>query len=133
MSGNIFSYPVLIKEIYLDSFGHMNNVTYLILFEEARWELITRNHYGVDKINETGLGPVVLEAYVRYMKEIKLRDEIIIETEFISYQKKIAKLAQRMVRQGEVCCAAEFSFGLFDLKNRKLVAPTEAWMNALKT
>lgn len=35
MNAKIFTYPMLIKESHLDSFGHMNNATYLELFENA--------------------------------------------------------------------------------------------------
>jgi len=131
MEAKKFSYPVLIKEIYLDTFGHVNNAMYLTLFEEARWELIAGNGYGVKKIKETGLGPVILEIKLCYLKELRLREEIIIETQMISYEEKIGKLMQKMVRAGEVCCTAEFVFGLFDLRQRKLVLPTEEWLRAI--
>ncbi len=131
MEAEIFCYPILIKEVYLDSFGHMNNAMYLTLFEEARWEMITQHHFGVDRIKETGLGPTILEAKIRYLKELTLRDEIIIETQLLSYERKIGKLQQKMKRAGEDCCVAEFTFALFDLKQRKLVPPTPEWLIAV--
>ena len=109
----------------------MNNATYLTLFEEARWELITKNNYGLTRIKETGLGPTILEAKIRYLRELKVRDEIVIETQLISYEKKIAKLTQKMLRGKEECCVADFTFALFDLKQRKLVLPTADWLRAL--
>jgi thioesterase-3 len=131
MEAKKFSYPVLIKETYLDTFGHVNNAMYLTLFEEARWELIAGNGYDIKKIKETGLGPVILEIKLCYLKELRLREEIEIETQMISYEDKIGKLMQKMVRAGEVCCTAEFVFGLFDLEQRKLVLPTEEWLRAI--
>jgi acyl-CoA thioester hydrolase len=132
MTAKTFTYSVLIKEAYLDAFGHMNNATYLTLFEEARWDLMTKNNYGLAEIMKTGLGPTILETHIRYLKELKLRDEIIIETHFSAYSKKIGKLSQKMLRNGESCCTAEFSFGLFDLKKRKLVLPTPAWLKVME-
>jgi len=131
MSAKIVTYPAIIKEIYLDTFGHMNNATYLTLFEEARWDLLNRNGYGLKTITETGLGPSILEINVRFMKELRLRDEIVIESQVISYEKKIAKMAQKMIRDGEDCCRAEFTFGLFSLAERKLVLPTPAWLQGV--
>src|SRR5690348_2317482 len=125
------SYPVTIIESYLDVFGHMNNVTYLLLFEEARWELITQNGYGLKKIQESGLGPTILELSVRFLKELRLRDKITIETQLLSYKKKIGRLSQKMLLNGEVCCKAEFVIGLFSLTERKLVLPTPEWLHAL--
>src|SRR5580704_12201177 len=109
MSAKVFSYPLIIQETDLDTFGHVNNATYLTLFEEARWELITKNGYGLKKIQETGLGPTILEIKLTFLKELRGRDEIIIETQMYSYEKKIGKLAQKMLRGDEVCCAAEFT------------------------
>lgn len=127
----IFYYPTVIKEIYLDSFAHMNNATYLMLFEEARWDLITKNGFGLNKIRETGIGPTILEIKINFFKELLVRDEIIIETQIASYEDKIAKLKQQMIRAGEVCCSAEFTIALFSLKERKLILPTEDWLKAV--
>ncbi|MCP0913112.1 MULTISPECIES: acyl-CoA thioesterase [Legionella] len=131
MSAKIFSYPLVIKEIYLDTFGHVNNATYLTLFEEARWELITQNGYGMAKIQESGLGPTILEIKITFLRELRLRDEIVINTQMLAYEKKIGKLSQQMVRNGELCCQAELIIGLFDLQTRKLVLPTEDWLHAV--
>lgn len=128
---SVYTYPILIKEIYLDFYGHMNNATYLTLFEEARWEYITKNGYGYKKIMETGLGPVILEITIRYLKELRLRDEVVIRTYMLSYDKKIGKMRQEMVRGEEVCCSADFTIGLFNLKERKLINPTPEWLQAI--
>lgn len=127
----VFSYPVTILETYLDVFGHMNNTTYLTLFEEARWDYITKNGYGLKEIRKTGLGPVILEIRLSFLKELLLRDEIVIETTVVSYERKICKLLQKMKRNETVCCTAEITIGLFDLKERKLVMPTPEWLKAI--
>lgn len=131
MKAKIFSYPILIKEIYLDTFGHMNNAVYLTLFEEARWDLITKNGYGMKKIQETKQGPTILELKLQFLKELRLREQITIETQMISYEKKVGVISQKMVRDQEVCCVAEFVIGLFDLKERKLILPTPDWLKAI--
>ncbi len=131
MTGQVFSYPIIIKETYLDTFGHVNNAIYLTILEEARWEFITKNGYGIKKIQETGLGPTILEIKLTFLKELRLREKIIIETQMISYERKIAKLSQKMIRDGELCCSAEMVFGLFSVHERKLVLPTKEWLNAL--
>lgn len=131
MSQKIFYYPLTIKEAHLDTFGHVNNATYLTLFEEARWELITRNGYGLKKIQETRLGPTILEIKLTFLKELQLREEIVIETQMLAYQNKIGRLKQQMLRQETVCCVGEFVIALFDLKQRKLISPTADWLHAI--
>lgn len=131
MKAKTFSYPIVIKEHHLDTFGHVNNATYLSLFEEARWEIITENGYGFQKIQKSAQGPVILEIKLTFLKEIRLRETIIIETQLTSYNDKIGILTQKMMRDQELCCRAEFVFGLFDLKERKLILPTKEWLVAV--
>lgn len=131
MPTKIFSYPLIIKESYLDTFGHVNNAMYLTLLEEARWDLLNQNGYGLKHIQAVGLGPTVLEIKITFLKELRLHESIIIETQMLSYDRKIGKLSQRMLRDGAVCCEAELVVGLFDLKARKLVEPTSEWLQAV--
>lgn len=131
MLGQVYNYPIRIKEIDLDVYAHVNNAKYFEFFEEARWDFINQNGYGFAKIMETGLGPVVLEVTARYLKEIRLGDLINIETSLISYEGKVGKILQRMVRGQDICCSAEYTIGLFDLKARKLVLPTPEWLKGV--
>jgi YbgC/YbaW family acyl-CoA thioester hydrolase len=125
-------YPIVIKEHHLDTFGHVNNATYLQLFEEARWEWITQNGYGLAKVRETGLGPTLLEVHLKFLKEVRLRQKITIQSRVLSYVKKISVLEQAMKNEaGEICCQASFTVGLFDTKERKLVLPTKEWLQAV--
>jgi acyl-CoA thioester hydrolase len=127
----IFDYELDIREHHLDSFGHVNNATYLSLFEEARWDVITRNGYGFQEVHRTGQGPVILEAHLWFRQELRLRQRIRITTQIASHERRTGKMTQRMLDQGTLCCEAQFVFGLFDLKQRKLVEPTNAWRRAL--
>lgn len=131
MSEKHHRYPFIVKETYLDSFGHMNNAVYLTLFEEARWDLITKHGYGLKKIMETGYGPVILEIDLKFLKELRLREEIVIESINHSYDKKISKMTQKMIRGDDICCTAELTIGFFNLKERKLVMPTPEWLGCL--
>lgn len=126
-----YVYKTTIESKHIDSFNHVNNAAYLQLFEAARWDIITRNGYGPEKIKETGIGPTILKIEISFLKELHLHDEIIIESDILPYQKKIGKIKQRMIRNNEVACEAVYTMGLFDLKVRKLVAPTQEWLDAL--
>lgn len=133
MSEKLHSYKFLVKEAHLDTFGHVNNATYLMLLEEARWDWITRNGYGLDKIKACGLGPVILEINIAFKRELTLRQEINIETYLLEHKGKVSYIRQEMLtNSGLLCCRADFTFGLFDTKLRKLVPATVEWTNALK-
>ena len=127
-----YSYPLIIREFHLDTFGHVNNATYLTIFEEARWEIVTSQGYGLDKIKETQQGPIILDVQIKFLKELRLRTQATIKTQILSYTDKISKLKQWIEdSSGKVYAEAEFTVGLFDMKTRKLITPTSAWLNAL--
>ncbi len=127
-----YQYELVIKEHHLDSYGHVNNATYLALYEEARWELITQRGYTYQKVHETGLGPVILEVNLKFQIELVLRETIKISFELLSYEGKIFKLKQQMIKSdGRVASEATFTGGYFDLKARKLILPTDDWKAAV--
>ncbi|MEE9218644.1 MAG: acyl-CoA thioesterase [Acidobacteriota bacterium] len=130
--GRKFTYETVVRETQLDSFGHINHAWYFQLFEDARWDMITQNGYGIDKIKKTGLGPTILQIKIRYREELQVRQRIRIESQCVSYKRTIGTLVQRMFNEtGDVCCTAEFIIGLLDINRRKLVAPNEAWKRAM--
>jgi acyl-CoA thioester hydrolase len=146
MSTSTHEYKVFIQESHLDTFGHVNNATYLQIFEEARWDLIDGRGYGMKKINESRLGPVILEAHVKFRREVKNRTPIIVRTDLLEYKGKIGKLRQRVFKQDEgvsnqddasnqnsdeLACEAVFKIALWNIDERKLVAPTPEWSHAI--
>jgi len=128
----VHEYAVLIIERHLDTFGHVNNATYLDLFEAARWDWITSNGFGIERIRELQQGPTVVEVTLRFKREIKNRQRIQIRSWVESYEGKICNVIQEMRDEaGELCCDARFRCALFDLQARRLLAPTPDWLRAL--
>jgi acyl-CoA thioester hydrolase len=116
----------------LDLFGHVNNAVYLQILEEARWELITQNGYGLQRIVESKLGPTILEIQIKFMRELTNREAVTVESELLDYSGKVGHLRQRILKQDrEAACEATLAFGLFDVRARKLVLPTDDWASAV--
>jgi len=127
-----FNYEMVIKENHLDSFGHVNNAVYMQIFEEARWEFITINGYGLNEIHKLKKGPIVLEANLKFIKEIKLREKINIETICTDAKSKILNLTQKIINsKSEICTEANFVLAFFDLEARKILNPTPEWLHAV--
>lgn len=132
MLSPVHEYTVLIIERHLDTFGHVNNATYLDLFEAARWEWITSNGFGLERIRELRKGPVVLEVNLRFKRELKNRQRIVIRTWVESYEGKVGTVLQDMRDEaGELHCEARFLCAYFDLEARRLLAPTPEWLKAV--
>jgi thioesterase-3 len=132
MIGPVHEYRLLIQEHHLDVFGHVNNAVYLQLFEQARWDLITGNGYGLADVHRLQIGPTILELQVRFSRELRNRQPVVIKTWLESYLGKIGKLVQQINDEGgKPYCEALFTMGLFDLSARKLILPTPEWLSAL--
>jgi YbgC/YbaW family acyl-CoA thioester hydrolase len=129
---SIHEKTIVISEAHLDSFGHLNNARYMELFEQARWDLITERGFGIETIRETKTGPTVLEVTARFLRELSPRETIVIRSELLSYERKVGKMRQQMIKaDGTPACEAVFTFGLFDLERRRLIEPTPAWAHAV--
>jgi len=126
-------YEILITEKHLDTFGHVNNATYLELYEEARWDLITNGGWGLEQIQKKKVGPVVTSINIQYKRELKNREKIVIETIFGGFRNsKILNLDQQMIKEdGTVANTMKLEAGLFDLEKRRLLDPSDEWMAAL--
>ncbi|MFN0062256.1 MAG: acyl-CoA thioesterase [Myxococcaceae bacterium] len=123
---------ILISEAHLDAFGHLNNARYLELFEQARWDFITERGHGMDVIRRTETGPVILEANLRFLRELTAREPVALRSEVISYEGKIGKMRQQMVKaDGTVACDGLITFGLWNITKRKLILPTPEWLQAV--
>jgi thioesterase III len=132
MLGSVHRYELTIHEGHLDTFGHVNNATYLQLFEEARWQLITANGYGLDEIKRRQAGPTILEINLRFAREVRNRERVTIKSWTESYTGKVHKFQQQLLNERqEVCCDAAFVIGLFDLQARRLVPPTPEWLRGV--
>ena len=127
-----FEYKFQVLEHHLDTFGHVNNATYLALYEEARWDFITKNGYGLDVVMKEQKGPVILDVNCRYKREMKNREMITVRSQAFDSRGKIGKIKQEMLKEsGEVASDATFTIGFMDFKERKLITPTELWLKAV--
>ncbi len=124
-----FVYHTQIKESHLDTFLHVNNAEYIKLMEEARWEMLEAGGYGLEKIQRTQKGPIILGVEIRFKRELRNREKISIETQVCAVSTRTVKLQQKLFREDGVLSAeAVFSFGYFDMKERKLIAPSRDWL-----
>ncbi len=92
-----YSYKTEVRGYELDSYGHVNNAVYISYTEQARWEIL-RNAGLLNSFVDKDLLLVVTETNIRYMRELKLFDEIEIistikiEAPYLVFQHEILNL-----------------------------------------
>lgn len=134
MTENLHTVEFLIYETWLDSFGHVNHAKYLELYEQARWDWLSLYQISTETIQQTGIGPVVLEVKVRYLRELKAREHIRISTRLRHFHRKTFQIEQQMLRLKDGLLASELHLtgGILDLRERRLITPPPEWRQALR-
>ena len=124
-----FEYPVTILEHHIDSLGHVNNATYVKLYEEARWDFCHQAGFGMDWVMREEKGFVVLGLDLKFKKEIRLREKITIHSQMGKVSRNlIVTCQQKMLSEtGETSSTLNLTFGLMDLKTRKLLNVPKEW------
>lgn len=126
-------YNIQIREQHLDTFGHVNNAAYLQIYEESRWDYLTKHNYGLKEIHELKKGPMILDIKMKMRKEICNLENIQITFEVTSFLGKLMTVAQKMIKEdGTVASEAEFRIGFMDLETRSLINPTDKWLKTLE-
>jgi acyl-CoA thioester hydrolase len=76
--------------------------------------------------------PILLETKIRFKRELRNRELVYIFSQAKKVDGKIMTLSQVMVKSdGKVAAEAEFIIGYFDMRERKLITPTQEWLKII--
>ena len=82
-------------------------------------------------MEERKVAPVILDMQVKFSREVRNRERVLVKTWCYDYNAVLGKIDQVLLNEkGEEACTAKHTFGLFDLQARKLVTPSEGWIKA---
>ncbi|MDF3819911.1 acyl-CoA thioesterase [Leptospira sp. 96542] len=111
--------PVLWTQ--MDSNGHVSNGTYQFFMDEARMQALEDLGFSIQTMRTQGIGPVVLEANLKYNKPLSHPDSVLVETYFESETQIRSFVIQNMYRSsdGELVCAAKFSAIFYDFAKKR--------------
>lgn len=130
MSGEMFSVHVTARNYETDRLGHLNQAVYASWAEHARVELL--RCAGVTLPGPQNLGIVVLEAHIRYLKELRVGDEVDVTCGILFGEGKTFWMDSEFIRADGVLCAdVRAKMGLMDLGTRRLVAEPASRLGAL--
>ncbi|HEU5171378.1 MAG TPA: alpha/beta fold hydrolase, partial [Gemmatimonadales bacterium] len=116
-----------------DAFGHLNQASFLSLFERARWEMLARGP-GMDVFTRHGTWPAVRKATVDYLVAALPGDVLRFHHVLVHLGHTSFTLRQvaRRVRDDALVATAEFVFICIDSSGRPVPVPAEfgEFMNA---
>jgi len=74
-----YCFETRVRGYELDSYGHLNNAVYINYTEQARWEIMQKEGL-LDSFLSRNLLLVVTDTNIRYMRELKIFDQVKVET-----------------------------------------------------
>jgi YbgC/YbaW family acyl-CoA thioester hydrolase len=121
----MFEYKFSVRGYELDSYNHVNNAVYLNYFEQARWEIFQQLGL-LSYFKDKNLFLVVTEIQVRYSREVKLFDELIIRT-IMKKEAPYLVFYHKMFLNGQAVkvCSAAIKTILKDKDNLKYDIPDD--------
>ena len=132
--------PVTIPDIDLtvypdecDAFGHLNQASFLSLFERARWEMLARGP-GMDVFTRAGAWPAVRKTVVDYHAAAFPGDVLRFTQALVHHGRTSFTMRQtaRRVKDDTLISTAEFVFVCIDREGRPVAVPPDVgrFMNA---
>jgi acyl-CoA thioester hydrolase len=138
-----FSVRVAVRSYEIDANGHVNHAVYHRYGEHARTEHLTAAGCSMARFLEHGVGIVLLETHVRFLRELRHGDVVDIDSRLTFGAGKTFEMAhtvRRVAADGGVAgepdvVAAEIScrMGLLDSATRRLVPEPRARLVELAT
>ena len=95
----MFEYRLSVRGYELDSYNHVNNAVYLNYYEQARWEVMRETGL-LEKLQSQNILLVVTEINIRYSKEARLFDPILIKSE-VEFSGPYVVFKQRMINEDD--------------------------------
>ena len=128
-----FHVRIAVRGYELDVNGHLNWAHYLHYAEHARWECLRAAGLSYEVMLASGLGPVNLDASVRFLRELRDGDQVDVSCEFEWGEGKTFRVRQQFTRPGDGTLAAEVTTvsGVIDQEKRRLVADPAGRLRAL--
>ncbi len=109
-----------------DAFGHLNQASFLSLFERARWEML-RAGPGMDLFDRTGTWPAVRKTVIEYHAAAFPGDVLRFEQDLTHVGRTSFTMRQvaRRVRDDALIATAEFLFVTVNRQGRPVAVPRE--------
>ena len=129
---DLFSVRVRVRSYELDLNGHVNHAVYHAYGEHGRSELLAAAGCAMGRMLEHGIGIVLLETHVRFLRELRFADEVEIDARPAFGEGRTFRIDHTLTR-GDGVVAAEIgaTMGLLDSAARRLLPDPAGRLRAL--
>ena len=120
----------------MDFNSHMRNTAFLDKSADVRMMFFSENGFPIDEFIRRKIGPVLMKDEIEYFREIRLLEELRVTLTIAGLAEDGSRflLRNEFIRSNETLAAKVTSAGgWLDLAIRKLVAPPEPLLTALRS
>jgi acyl-CoA thioester hydrolase len=125
----MFAVTIGVRSYELDPQGHVNGAVYVQYADHALYECVRAAGLDPDRLVAAGVGPVNLETTIRFHRELRGGDEVVVSCAFEWGAGKTFRV-RREFHDGAGALVAEVTTvtGLLDLTHRRLLPrPADRW------
>jgi acyl-CoA thioester hydrolase len=129
---SIFSVQLAARQYEVDFNGHLNNAAYYDWADHVRLEFLRRAGVVPESFMEKKVGPVILEAQARYLRELRIGEHVTVTCEPTYGSGRTFTFLHRFMR-GDGVLATELVkiMGMLDHSTRRLVADPHRILRSL--
>jgi YbgC/YbaW family acyl-CoA thioester hydrolase len=96
-----YTCPIEVRGYELDSFGHVNNATYLNYLEHARWKMLREEGITLEWIQKEKRWPVIAAVEIKYLKPTLMGEQLVVKTRVLE-QSRARFTIEQIIYRNEV-------------------------------
>lgn len=125
MSKEIFESQLKVRTYECDSYGHVNNATYLNYLEFARMEALENRNLDLKKLKELGFLVLIRRVEIDYLYPASMGDVIVIKTYVHNHRRTSGIFAQDIIREADkkIIANAKVTWVFTNLQGRPIAIP----------
>ncbi len=121
----MFKTRIRVRTYECDSYGHVNNATFLNYCEVARVDLLEKMGYDLTSLKQAGFLLVIVKIEIEYIKPAYANDELEVTVDWIERGKTSATFEQEIYHLGknELIARARIIWVATDLTGKPIAIP----------
>jgi acyl-CoA thioester hydrolase len=123
----IFTVEFRVRSYELDSYGHVNNATYLNYLEYARMTALLEKNFSLKSMRESGYVVVIRRVEIDYKFPLFLNDEVLVKTYTSESRNTSGTFIQEIHNQthGRMAAEARVTWVFTNLSGKPIPIPQE--------
>ena len=115
----IATLPLTVRSTHIDMLGHVNNARFIEYLEWGRFAWLDQSGLGEHDFGGPDVATAVVRLEIDFKREVKHRDQLVVETSLTSLGGASFKFLQQVRRaDNEIAASAVVTMVVFDMKKR---------------